>query len=114
MILLSLKYFGGLGLMVSAMLLLWGSVPKTNEPQTHTVEIIKMKFVPEHLTVKKGDKVIWINKDFVQHDVTDEKNGKWTSKPFGKDESWSKIITEDEAYFCSLHKVMKGTIKVVL
>ena len=111
---LSLKYFGGVGFMVFAMLLLWGSVPETHEYQTHTVEIIKMKFVPEHLTVKKGDKVIWINRDFIQHDVTDEKNGKWTSKPFGKDESWSKIITADEAYFCSLHKVMKGTIKVAL
>lgn len=110
----SIKYFSGVGLMLLTMVSLWAFVPKTNEPRTHTVEIIKMKFVPEHLTVKKGDKVIWINRDFIQHDVTDEKNGKWTSKPFGKDESWSKIITTDEAYFCSLHVVMKGTIKVVL
>ncbi len=71
-----------------------------------------MKFVPQNLIVKKGDKVIWINKDFILHDVTDEKNDKWTSKPFGKNESWSKVITQDEAYFCSLHKVMKGTIKI--
>ncbi|MDX1363297.1 plastocyanin/azurin family copper-binding protein [Arenibacter latericius] len=101
--------------LIASILLLGGFGLKDNisqEPQVHTVEIIKMKFVPQHLTVKKGDKVIWINKDYILHDVTDEKNGKWTSKPFGKGKSWSKIITHDEDYFCSLHKVMKGTIKI--
>ncbi len=100
---------------IAFLLLLGGfgiKAPIANEPQVHTVTIEKMKFIPQHLTVHKGDKVIWVNKDFILHDVTDEKNGKWTSKPFGKDETWSKIITQDEEYFCSLHKVMKGTIKI--
>ncbi|WOD43205.1 plastocyanin/azurin family copper-binding protein [Hwangdonia lutea] len=77
---------------------------------THTVTIFRMKFNPAHLTVKKGDTVVWINKDFVPHDVTEELNQKWTSKPFNKGEKWSKVIHEDIKYFCNLHKVMKGTI----
>ena len=35
-----------------------------NSPTTHTVLIKKMKFIPEVLNVKKGDTVVWINKDF--------------------------------------------------
>ena len=32
-----------------------------------------MQFQPAVLTIKKGDTVTWINKDFVDHDVTEEK-----------------------------------------
>lgn len=83
-----------------------------NQPATHTVTIYQMKFDPAHLEVKKGDKVVWINKDFVPHDVTEEINKKWTSKPLQKGEKWSKVINEDIAYYCSIHQVMKGTITV--
>ena len=83
-----------------------------DEPTTHTVTIFQMKFDPANLKVKKGDKVVWINKDIVPHDVTEEINKKWTSKPLQKDEKWSKVINEDIAYFCSLHQVMKGTITI--
>lgn len=92
------------------------SLDNTNnkkEPKTHTVTIFQMKFDPEHLDVKKGDKVIWINKDLVPHDVTQEPDKKWTSGVLQKDKKWSMIINEDEAYFCSIHKVMKGTITVI-
>jgi len=82
-------------------------------PTKHTVKIFRMKFIPAQLTVKKGDIVEWVNKDFYPHDVTEEKNRAWTSGPFGQNETWSKTITGDEAYFCDLHKVMKGTITVV-
>ena len=83
------------------------------ENKTHTVTIFRMKFNPEHLEVKKGDTVIWINKDFVPHDVTEETSDKWTSKPLNQGEKWQKIIQEDVQYYCSLHKVMKGTITIV-
>ena len=81
------------------------------EPTRHIIKIIHMKFVPDKLVVKKGDTVVWENKDFFPHDVTDEDNT-WGSSPFGNDEEWSKVITKDEKYFCNLHKVMKGTIQM--
>jgi plastocyanin len=83
-----------------------------DKPTRHTIKISGMKFVPNELTVKVGDTVVWLNKDFYDHDVTDEKNKTWSSGPFGQNKSWSKVITTDEQYFCSLHVVMKGTIKV--
>ena len=81
-------------------------------PVRHTVKILHMKFIPENIIVNKGDTVVWENKDFFQHDVTDEKNNAWSSGPVDQGKTWSKVITKDENYICNLHKVMKGTIKV--
>lgn len=82
-------------------------------PKTHTVTIEKMRFVPAELNIAKGDKVVWINKDMLPHDVTEEKSQKWTSKPFNQGQTWSKVITEDIDYYCNLHKTMKGSIKII-
>lgn len=79
------------------------------KPTTHVVTIYQMKFDPENIKVNKGDVVEWINKDFVPHDVT-EINKKWKSKPLKQGEKFSKVITEDFAYFCSIHVVMKGSV----
>jgi plastocyanin len=69
-----------------------------------------MKFVPAKLTVKKGDTVVWINRDIFKHDVAKFNDKSWQSTPLEKNQSWSKIITECEAYFCTFHVVMKGEI----
>ncbi len=101
---------------IGVTLLSWVPFSDTNnlthvpKPTKHVVEIIHMKFVPQELVVKNGDIVVWINKDFVPHDVTaDDK--KWTSGPLLQDKSWSKVITTNENYFCNIHKVMKGSIR---
>ena len=69
-----------------------------------------MKFNPAELVVTKGDTVIWINRDFFTHDVASVNNNSWKTKPLEKGESWTKVITKDEDYFCPLHIVMKGKI----
>lgn len=86
---------------------------KNLEPTTHTVTIFRMKFNPEILQVKKGDTVIWINKDFVPHDVTEETKDTWTSGPINQGDKWQKVIDKDVQYYCSIHKVMKGSITVI-
>lgn len=78
----------------------------------HIVEIAQMKFSPAELTVKKGDKVIFVNHDMVTHDVTEEKNKAWSSSLIATDQSWVWIATESSSYFCSIHPVMKGKIIV--
>ena len=71
-----------------------------------------MKFEPAVLTVKKGDTVTWINKDLVDHDVTEEKSKAWHSTPLKPGQRYSRIIRSAEGYFCSIHVVMKGKLKV--
>ena len=78
----------------------------------HVIEIKKMKFVPSELTVRKGDTVVWINRDFFPHDVTELKNKSWSSSALQQGKSWSKVITKSANYYCSLHVVMKGKLIV--
>ncbi|WP_310993236.1 plastocyanin/azurin family copper-binding protein [Aequorivita marina] len=83
----------------------------SQKPTTHIVTIHQMKFDPETISVKKGDIVKWVNKDFVPHDVT-EKDKKWTSGPLKQGDTFSKVIKQNFDYFCSIHVVMKGSVVV--
>lgn len=85
---------------------------KEVKPQTHVVEIINMKFQPEELQVRKGDTVVWINKDLVAHDVT-ETGKNWASPTLVNGSSWKKEISKNENYFCSIHLIMRGKILLV-
>jgi plastocyanin len=81
-------------------------------PKVHTVEIKQMQFQPAELTVQKGDTVVWINKDIVAHDVTEESNKAWTSSILPSGKSWSMVATQSSNYYCSIHVVMKGKLIV--
>jgi plastocyanin len=71
-----------------------------------------MKFEPAVLAVKKGDTVTWINKDLVEHDVTEEKTKAWHSSPLKPGQRYSRVVKAGTDYFCSIHVVMKGKLKV--
>ena len=80
-------------------------------PQTHIVEIKDMLFQPADVLVHIGDTVMWINKDIVAHDVTEDGQD-WASPALANGASWKKVITENESYYCSIHVVMKGKVTV--
>jgi len=82
------------------------------QAKTYIIEIKQMKFIPDKLVLNKGDTVIWINKDFFSHDVTELKNKEWSSSEMQKGASWKKVITKSAKYYCSLHVVMKGSLLV--
>ena len=81
-------------------------------PKVHIVEIKQMKFQPAELTIQKGDTVVWVNKDIVAHDVTEESGKAWASSLMPVGQSWSSVITESADYYCSIHPIMKGSIYV--
>jgi len=90
-----------------------GKINFAQESKTkHIIEIKQMKFIPAELTVKKGDTVVWVNRDFFTHDVAKFENKKWQSPPLKQDQSWLKVITKSEDYYCTFHVVMKGEIIV--
>ena len=82
------------------------------EQAVHTIEIKQMKFFPETLNAHKGDKVIWVNADIVEHDVTELSRKEWASSKLATGASWSMILTKSEVYYCNLHVVMRGKIIV--
>ena len=87
------------------------SAEKTTH-KTHTVEIKQMQFQPAELLVQSGDTVIWINRDIVAHDVTEESGKAWTSSSLPTGSSWSLVVSKNFNYYCSIHLVMKGKLLV--
>ena len=80
---------------------------------THTVVIADMKFVPETLTVKPGDTVIWVNKDFFPHTATAQDRS-FDSRDIATNQSWKYVAKQKGSipYVCTLHPTMKGTLIV--
>lgn len=102
---------------MGAVLLLAGTVlfscTTTNKnPKTYTVEIKDMKFVPADIKVEKGDTVLFVNKDMVAHDVTEQATKAWSSSPIPAGGSWKMAVTDEADYYCSIHEVMKGKIEL--
>lgn len=88
---------------------------KSAELSTETVDTIViegMQFKPEKLNVSKGTKVVWINKDFVVHDVTAEKDAKQTSGDIEVGKTFEMTIDQDFNYKCSIHPTMKAEILI--
>lgn len=89
-----------------------GCASTSQKPAVFTVEIKDMKFVPDIITVNIGDTIVWINRDLVAHDATEETSKAWTSGPIASGESWKMAVSEPADYYCSIHVVMKGKIQV--
>lgn len=87
-------------------------LPLAAAAATHTVTIEGMKYAIPTVTVKKGDKVTWRNKDVVPHTVTAA--GRFDSKEIAAGASWTwrarKVGTYH--YICTYHPGMKGTVVV--
>lgn len=88
--------------------------------ETHTVSIEGFAFSPEEITIKKGTKVTWTNKDAAAHQIAANPHPLHTSLP----ELTSPILAQGESYsftfqktgtigyHCHLHPSMRGTITV--
>lgn len=83
------------------------------KPATHTVTIEASAFGPKALTVKAGDTVVWINKDFFPHTAT-SKSGGFDSHDIAPEKSWKAVMKKkgDFPYICSIHPSMNGTLHV--
>jgi plastocyanin len=79
---------------------------------SHTVTIENMQFNPSQLTVRRGDRIVWVNKDLFPHTATSGKV--FDSGSIAVDASWSYVAdkTGVYAYSCTFHPTMKGTITV--
>ncbi|GLQ25637.1 cupredoxin domain-containing protein [Sulfitobacter pacificus] len=82
--------------------------------QAHTVTIKRFRFVPEHLEIKVGDIVEWVNEDNAPHTATED-NVVWDTGNLEKSE-WAQIEFKEAAtynYICAYHPHMKGTLTVL-
>ncbi len=81
-------------------------------PATHTVVIDGVQFVPETLTVARGDTVVWVNRDPFPHTVTSP--GAFDSHEIAAGSQWKYTPRKvgEFPYTCTLHPNMKGTLRV--
>ncbi len=88
--------------------------PADPEPgRSHTVIIEGLRFDPQTLTVRRGDRITWINRDPIPHTVT-AKNGGFDSHQIAPDGSWTYVARKagEYDYVCTLHVTMKGKLEV--
>ena len=80
---------------------------------TYVVVIEQMRFDPPTLTVARGDRVVWINKDLFPHTATADANA-FDSHDIAADASWSYVARETGryAYSCKLHPTMHAVLNV--
>ena len=108
----SISIKGGILFSMLMMLIACGQSKQSEyTPQKYIVEIKDMKFQPAELKVHKGDTVMWVNQDIVAHDVT-EKDKTWASPVLNSGDSWEKVVTKSDDYFCSVHITMTGKLVV--
>jgi len=79
---------------------------------SHTVTIEGMQFSPSTLTVHRGDRIVWVNKDLVPHTATAPKV--FDSRSLAPSASWAYVARRPGRYeyLCTLHPTMKATLVV--
>ena len=72
------------------------------------------EFVPENVTVERGQTITWVNEDTAQHDAVATEGDGPDSKLFNQGESYSWTAEEpgEIPYVCTFHPGMDGTITV--
>lgn len=90
------------------------SPPADPVPQRHVVEIRGMAFHPEVLEARRGDTVVWINRDIVPHTATATRKSGWDTGTLLQGESGQYVASHEgeNPYFCKLHPVMLGKLIV--
>lgn len=108
----------GLTALCAGLMLAGGPVPaQQNRPDArvaeHVVTIEGMQFYPATLSVKRGDKVTWINKDLVPHTATAVSRA-FDSGVIAAGASWTYTVREEgsSVYVCLFHPTMQGTLIV--
>jgi plastocyanin len=85
------------------------------DPATVDVDIAKFAFVPKEITVAPGTRVRWTNHDETPHTVTSQGGAKVLSSPgMDIDDHFEFVFTNegDFAYFCTVHPMMTGVVRV--
>jgi plastocyanin len=87
---------------------------KAQKHPTKTVLIQGFKFKPANITIKRGTKVIWINKDSAPHTATANNGKSFNSGLLRKGQSYTHTFKSvgKNGYFCTIHPHMKGSVVV--
>ena len=73
-----------------------------------------IRFVPESITAKVGQKIVWTNKEQVGHNVTAKEGADFASNTLQKDQTFDYTPTKPGTikYVCTIHPGQDGQITV--
>lgn len=91
--------------------LLLTAPPTAVAPRTYVVVIDKMKFGAVPVTVRRGDSIVWVNRDLFRHTAT-ARNGSFNVDLPPKTKAVTLIRSAGAiAFFCRYHPGMTGVLK---
>ena len=81
--------------------------------RTHTITIENVQYNPAHVTVHRGDRIVWVNKDLFPHTVTATDKA-FDSGSIDVSRSWTWVANKPGtfSYACTFHPTMQGSIEV--
>jgi plastocyanin len=81
--------------------------------KTYLIVIEQMRFDPPVLTVHRGDRVTWVNKDLFPHTASALSKA-FESHEIAPNASWTYVarVPGSYPYLCTLHTTMRGTVIV--
>ena len=87
---------------------------KAQKHPTRTLLIKNFSFKPANITIKRGTKVRWINKDPHPHTATANNKRSFDSGRLGKGHSYTHTFKSagKKPYHCEIHPFMRGRITV--
>ena len=103
--------------LVAGCCVIFGPLESSADPNaastTYTVTMENVQFNPGELTVHRGDRIVWLNKDFFPHTVT-ANDHTFDSGSIDANGSWALDVDKvgDHSYGCNFHPTMKGAIHV--
>ncbi len=87
---------------------------KAQKHPTRTLLIQGFRFKPANITIKRGTKVRWINKDSTAHTATAINPRSFDSGRLGKGQSYTHTFKSagKKRYLCKIHPHMRGSVVV--
>ena len=84
------------------------------KPPTRAVVIQDFRFKPANITIKRGTKVRWINKDSTAHTVTANKKRSFNSGRLGPGKRYTHTFKSagKKRYHCKIHPDMRASVVV--
>ena len=87
---------------------------KAQKHPTRTISIQNFRFKPAHITIKRGTKVRWINKDSTAHTATANNGRSFDSGRLGKGQRYTHTFKSagKKSYHCKIHPDMRASVVV--
>jgi plastocyanin len=96
----------------SAGALLLTASPAAAAPREHVVVIDKMRFGPVAADLRKGDAIVWVNRDIFRHTATAANHSFDVDLPPGAKVRMVLKSTGSIPFVCRYHPGMRGVLQI--